>query len=521
MAHTVFLLGMLAYAQLFFLPGALLLKAMEYRANPLQFFLLSAGLSLVCNYVLVYGLVSLGLYATSIVRSLVGVEILGLLWIYRQALLQPVRHALGPSRWPAYCRYLLRDCFSVYHVLLFVAAIITLVLYGSLFAHHIGQIFHVDDEVNSWNLWALSWAGGHFPEHSSNPPGIYPQLIPINFSLIYVLMGRVVGHPYLVTFARAIMPLFPMACFLILLDLAVRLRETRYLLAIPLLGFIFIVMLGKYIPRGFVDIPLATMTLLAFSLLITGDESDRQLDLKTVIVLAVLAGGIGVTKQGGLYVSLLLPVFTYRLFGAAKRFFMRPRVFWCVFYGIILALIVPWYWHTQLVHHQFTMGNVRYLTHGIYIQEHRNTFFARLGWVLKKTAFPFLPCLMLSIIDMRDNKQWRSMMLFVMPYMLLWAIFFSYDPRNLALTLPILSLSAAGGLERLSGVRQSFALWFMHTVKRVNVAALLLMVVVGISVASVMKKLGYHALYHDQQVALIQNTGAQDPKAGSFHFYPR
>ena len=83
----MFALGVLGIFQTLFFPGLLIKKYIQYSRN--FFFSLASiiAFSLIANYLIVFLLTALGIFIRWIVISLFIIEILFLLYIYRQVLL--------------------------------------------------------------------------------------------------------------------------------------------------------------------------------------------------------------------------------------------------------------------------------------------------------------------------------------------------------------------------------------------------------------------------------------------------
>lgn len=90
MEYTAFLFAIIGLLQMFFIPGAILIKSINYKTNPLKFTTIAAGLSLTINYVLVYALVSAGIYTTITPYVIIGIEAVLMGVLYRNVLLKKV-----------------------------------------------------------------------------------------------------------------------------------------------------------------------------------------------------------------------------------------------------------------------------------------------------------------------------------------------------------------------------------------------------------------------------------------------
>src|SRR5204863_9978155 len=83
--------------------------------------------------------------------------------------------------------------------------------------------------VLSWDRWAMEWAGNRLSR-----TGLYPQLLPTNWSLTYVMLG----NTDVKMFAKAIMPLFTLATLLLFLDLFHKTGRLTWLLGLSCYAFL-------------------------------------------------------------------------------------------------------------------------------------------------------------------------------------------------------------------------------------------------------------------------------------------
>ena len=138
--------------------------------------------------------------------------------------------------------------------LLGVAWVINLIL------RNLGGVFNTWDAILSWNRWATAWASGVLPADT----GYYPQLLPANWSLTYVL----IGNPSIQIFARSLGPLFLFFILLLFLDLGFRSRSYGVLLGAFFTWIIFRGYLSEFIADGYADLPAAFLGFLSVMLLL-------------------------------------------------------------------------------------------------------------------------------------------------------------------------------------------------------------------------------------------------------------
>ena len=118
---------------------------------------------------------------------------------------------------------------------------------------------------------------------------------------------------------------------------------------------------------------------------------------------------------------------------------------------LALLLVLPWYgYRFTVIQLGLEKSNVAYVTGGIYggvgVLQRMVRAFRGLGiyGYLLLFIVPALPF-------MRRSYRWLSAII-VLPVALIWAAYFSYEPRNLALAFPLIGLCAGMGLEGLAEI---------------------------------------------------------------------
>ncbi|MGH8574150.1 MAG: hypothetical protein ACREX8_16475, partial [Gammaproteobacteria bacterium] len=180
MLFPLFLLSLL---QLLVLPGLLLHRLLGLRLRGLEWAVGIAVLSLIGNYVLMHGLMVAPLLRTVHLPWIVAAEAVALGIAYRDRL---------------------RDTVTVPLVGLGLT-LVGLALLASLVGPDLPSVFTTNDAVLSWNRWALSWAADEAPKRTV----MYPQLVPILYAVVYVLVGdptlQVLSKPVAIAFPALIL----------------------------------------------------------------------------------------------------------------------------------------------------------------------------------------------------------------------------------------------------------------------------------------------------------------------------
>jgi len=456
----MFILGIMALSQSMLLPGALILKAINFRGSFIQRLSYMAGLSLVVAFCGIFVLTLLGLYKQTFVVVLFVIQVIGLLWMYRYSLGEPITTHF-PQIWNRFV-HSLKDFIlpskedetssltlfvhSIFKLVFFILALSVLWWALKLFFNYLGSIFTAWDAINSWNKWALAWADGQMPLYTQN----YPQLMPANWSLTYIFMGSTKVQ----FFAKALMLCFTFLILLLFMDLGLQTDKGGFLAGCVITYLLLKKFLLPQLTNGYVDIAVAFFACLTIyslvKLLNTPDENQRP----TLLVLsAVFAGGAAMVKQTGVYVFLVYFPLVYLgilrpLYNGRVQPLLRP-----VLYASAIAtfLAVPWY---ILKFFMFRMGLDRPELQNL-MQVSANEF----GALAPTTQFLaalgqfdkyiwLFPLVLLGMFLLPTFYRWLTL-LYILPFPLIWSFIASYDTRNLAICLPILGMVAGLVIEEV------------------------------------------------------------------------
>jgi len=274
---------------------------------------------------------------------------------------------------------------------------------------------------------------------------IYPQLIPANWSLSYIMMQ----NNNVQFFANSIMPLFPLFTSLLFLDLYKRKKNIINIMALIIYGIVILCFSSEFIRTGLVD------TAFSFFLFLTiysvQNVEDNNLDTKNLILITCSACAAAITKQLGLliltfsfiWISWLL--IKNRKDLALKDIFKKISI---LFFIIISTL--SWYLikifeikkgsevlDIFFVSQDFHQGRS-------YLQRLLNGMSHFGGGVILLYFLLFL--ILVSLFN--KKSRWFSICL-TLPLILLWGFFFSYDERNLIAAYPFIGYSSAYGISFL------------------------------------------------------------------------
>ena len=235
----MFILGMLSVFQITFLPGMLIYKAFKIQKEIINSLVFTFGLSLIANYCGVFLLTALGLYTLTVVYIVFIIEIALVLWLYRETLLSSLGN-LGITVVKRITSYF--SNFEIKNPKNNQKQAVVNLLMGGIFVffiimafsslwwilkfwwNNLGSVFTMWDPVVQWNQWTTAWFQNKIPLGTH----LYPQLMPMNFSIPYIFLGS----SQLQLFTTGFMPLFSIYILLIMLDLGLRYRRIGYFIGL-------------------------------------------------------------------------------------------------------------------------------------------------------------------------------------------------------------------------------------------------------------------------------------------------
>ncbi|MBR6090009.1 MAG: phospholipid carrier-dependent glycosyltransferase [Anaerolineaceae bacterium] len=436
------LFGVMGLLQSVLLPGLLLMKAGKLRGGIIERLLWLFPLSLTANYLLIFLLASLHLYTRPVVLGLIALECLCLFLLYRGDLTQPLKKTLSGLETALKRELSPLDDFltektddPVKILKDWVWAVSgCAALSGVFWAFHLcrlnfGTLFSGWDTLFSWNHYAVIWAGGSVPDIG----GMYPQMLPANWSLSYLLQGKDAVQ----FFNTLLPPLFFLMIQSMLFDLGFQRKSSGFFFAAVIARFMMKKLMGDQLFDGYMDVPAAAMCLLTVYCFLKADGKEEGIRRQAILLGTVFAAGAAVTKQSGSVALLSVPLFVGTLHRDVWEKLERKQKIW-LFAGAAL-IVIPWYAHCFLFN---THGAERELiAEGImdynrvydipYRLQQAASALGKYGlcFLAALAGLPFIP------------KRYRLPLSFmVWPLTLVWAFFYSYDARNLGPVLPFVSL---------------------------------------------------------------------------------
>lgn len=444
----MFILGVLSVLQLIFIPGFIIIRWLPGKRSSIQQFVYVFMLSLLVNYAVVFLLVSVGFYTRLAVLGLFGLEVAYLAWLergrlrsYKGGWLIKAKRSITKSV-RDFSEWFEKDALSAsLYLVSSILAVIAIIVVLWIWVSNFNTVFQNWDAWASWDRWAVKWAENRIPGDTWE----YPQLIPISYSLAY----KFIGSTAVKFFGKSIMPLFTLLIVLMLFDLGRKHRSFGYMLGAAFAFYTINLFLGQYIPDGYVDIPVACFSLMAIYTLLHAREIRNKDKLQNTLFLGALStAAAAVTKQTGLYVMALYPIFAYLWILAGRGDFKPRESVWLLarFFGVTLLLVLPWY---TLMQYRIIFGgnesNIDYVINEIYkgqtLPERFVAAVNSLNWYVWYFVFAFVSLLVL------DTRFRHILILVVFPFSILWAFFLSYEHRNLAVALPVLAMTVGVAAE--------------------------------------------------------------------------
>ncbi len=487
---TLFFLQILALFQISLLPGLLLLKLTGIRAGFLLGAVFAFAWGMLLNYLFVFLSVCAGTFSRENLFLFLAAEVILCLILYRKEIfllrrIRPLEFCAGRIR--NLCRTFLERSQEltgggrIFYQLSFAAALLTLAVQLSGFLSSFGTIFELWDSALSWNRWAMEWFQGRFPTHVFE----YPQLVPCAWAAGYQVIGE--GIQFIPKF---LMGIYPLLIGILLFDLGMRRKSTAYLAALPVCAWLFRnVEFASY--GGELDLLVAFLGVGAFYCILRAEEARSAGKASTWIfgMMLFLCTAL-CAKQSGLYLFLVLPAAAVLILRNQPYFTLR-RVLLLVLFYLLLASVTagPYAVFAKI---RILKGEERskteFVTEGIYSGRSKPERFciaakmyaSRLlcgikgvpgarwthvdlsGGVFRGLirfygihlpvliAAGILIVLFLGYAVQSREMRWIALLI-VIPYTLVWSLFFCYDLRNLALALPFTAVLFGYGFDRLAG----------------------------------------------------------------------
>lgn len=428
------LLGTIALIQTIFLPGILILYFANIKTQSIiQKYIYIFALSLFANYSLVTILVLLKIYVTAAMFAIIITEVMLIIFLILKKNISILGNSNLNQAYQSF-RVLLKQNNSPIKILVIGASIVIL-FYFSLFISNLGTIFYFTDTVNNihWNTWALDFANNILPIQSSH----FPQLIPANWSITYLLIGGSNIH----LFSKSIMPLFFLGNVLMFWDLAITKRNYVYLIALIVYGlFGPIIYSLVFIADGNGDLPVSFFAFLSFYAYLK--RTENKYDLKEYIIIFLFASTAAGTKLAGFYIFVFISIVClYHLIVNYKSVKISDYILLFLSIMVILGANLFWYYlKPEVMASSLHQPEWLAKNYSDILSNALHLIYYNLG--LPVVAF-FVLTIVFSLLDKR--ARWISIIM-IIPPIVLWMFKYSSDFRNLSFVVPFLAYVSSFGL---------------------------------------------------------------------------
>lgn len=451
----MFLLGICSIFQIIFLPGFLVVKPLNIQGK-IRILIFSFALSLIINYLMIFLLVTLGLYTRPIVLIIFAFEMLVLLIMIYPLLNQPIITVNMNST--VFRDYLKKTINNIKHnpyslipfllrVTIITLAAFTILWYAMQLFLNVGQVFSSWDTVVSFNPMAVSWSESKLPIESW---WRYGQLVTSNWSLTYIFTSSKVEF-----FAKSIMPLFSLYILLLMLDLALRQKSLGYYLGIVTTGILLKIFLGDYISTGYADIPVSFFIFLAtYCLIVSYHASDLAIKKKVLLLGFAFSFGAMSIKLIGQLIAFIYPLLAFLIFLKDIKS-MKPSDKFKIIVPIFVALVIIAIFF--VAHPHYIYSEIAFLKNRIH--QFRSAKEA-LQVISTKIApiYIFLFIAMPLFFSFFDRRYRLIIVTLTCPLTCAW-IFYNrpddiYDFRYLGPAIPLIALSVGKGIEDMASLAQ-------------------------------------------------------------------
>jgi len=441
--------AVVAFFQITFIPGFLFLKAFGLkRTGVFGTIIYSFGLSLLINYLMVYHLTLVGLYtplASYII--LIAELVFAIILVFKKKLIiiDKLHLELSPG-----IRSFPWNILPLLSIVLII---------GSLyffFSSYIGVFTHWD-AVFSWNRWAIDWHLNDIPVLTY----LYPQLIPTNWSLSYVM----VQDHTLQFAAKSVMPLFAIFIPIVLFDLYLKKKKIAFILSILVFFVLVSLYCISYIDSGYVDFASAFLSVAALHAILVGDTSKPE--RKNIIMVVLLSSAAAATKQAG-FIILVFAIIWFAWLMIRNRKVQASQNILKNILWVISIILITLYWYIVKVI-DIALGRdfstLRFLLIDIHHAASLPQRFVNGLEILRASPFFLMAIVIISLASFFDRKSRWFTLGITIPSFLIWGFFFSYDDRNIIMTFPFLSWSASSGFMllmekiKLDRLAHSLSIW--------------------------------------------------------------
>ena len=442
MLNFTIIFGFLSLAQTIFLPGYLLLKILQIKLDYITTAIISFVLSLFINYLLVFSMVLSNTFSTFNVRIVLCIEIIFFLLLLLK----------NKNNTSNFNKMLWLKNVKTYEIIA-----LGLIIYTVCYSlGNFGHVFKGWDTICSWNKWAINLYDGILPVGT----GTYPQIIPSNFAIMYA----VTGYP-LQFFPYFMWNVIPIYCLLIPYSMAKSYKKNENEFYLSVIGVFFFIM-PLIRDAGYADLPVAFVSLASFYYIFIISKS-KNIDtsiFKNAIILGIVLGCATVTKQAGLFILIVSPVFIYLLIikNKQKRSSKFKIIIFTIPLFVSLSVVISWYFAARYLPRDNNINHLLNLTWS-------GGFLGLINWaIIHKFKLLNFIILLISISFSWKSKFCRSIsLLVVIPYFIVWILCFGYDARNISVLLPFAGILFGFALSKIISLMSPLDTDILTKIKKV------------------------------------------------------
>lgn len=439
------ILGIFSILQAWVLPGFLFLLFFR-DMKIIDKIVLSIPLSLVLNYIAIYILVVFNLYNQKSLFIFIIIELTFIIYILFKKynfdyLIDEIDNFFSIKVKKKFINLELSLLNSIISFLL--------IIYIFYALKNLGQPVHGGDPLDMWNKWAVLWSKNVIPVNVE-----YPQAVPILYSISYVLISN-----YEVEyFTSAVCLIYPIWIFVIFFRLIYLYPEKKTLIKLSLIvtTFYLLSILRNYaLFIGFSDPILVLVTTTTFFIFIYSffktetNFINNTNSFKHIFLISLVASAPAITKQMGLLISFIFPIFYFILHYYRKKLSIKNFILISL---VIFLVSFSWYIFPIYEYYPFDLKSTYFgiLSSDAMMNSQQMNIIMKLDYGLEYLFWKFKYLILLLIILSLNNKYSLSIfLLIVLPYFLIWSLFFVADNRNFVMVSPFIGFILSVGLINL------------------------------------------------------------------------
>ncbi|MFL2898754.1 MAG: hypothetical protein ACJZ4G_03985 [Candidatus Pelagibacter sp.] len=380
----IFFLGCISVVQILFIPGIIIKKLSRIDDTKIFNLIFIILTSIFANYFIITFLIFLKIYTQEVLAIIIAFEI-----IFALILLNYNNQIINT-------RITINIIVVIFVFLLILFALIK----------NTGNVFYSWDAVVSYNEWAINFSNNDYPQSM-----IRPYLMPKLWSLTYVLTNSEIEF-----FAKFTTAVFPIIILLICLDNILKHKKISNYIYL-FLFCLFFYFQRNFILTGYVDTPLIAIVTSFFFF------SSKSEDIKNItpqIISILLSFGI---KISGIFI-LFYFIFVTKKYFKIKFFII---VILSLYFFLLYFNTFNNFFSSNIFNEMGQLDNfnfLRSLNYSLYLLRENHLL-----------IFLLLALFGAFLIETR-----KILFLFIIPSMIYWVIFLSYDIRNMLYVIPAIFL---------------------------------------------------------------------------------